>query len=323
MSIYKKNIVSKLNRGISEFLSKDKIAPHIQPILLHKIYPHFSEVKAAWGTMDEGFTVEDLDRMITWFLSRNYVFITPKTILNTVLDETQNYILLTFDEGYYNNLLALPVLEKHQVPVTVYISTGHIKSGKAFWWDVLFRLRSKEGLAKNIIMTEMESLMSLSYQEQENYLIEKFGVDCLKPAGDLDRPMTEEELANFAKHPMIEIGNHTHYHLNMVNYSKEELINSMNESHQYLKDLCGIEPLSFAYPYGNYNEVVLDSMKSMPYKIAFTTVEGKMENKTWINNNKLLMNRKHFVGWINIEDQCYNIYSGYSFLSSIKKKFVG
>lgn len=318
-----KNILKKFNRSISEYLSKDKIVPHIQPILLHKIYPHFSEIKAEWGTMDEGFTVDDLDQMITWFLSRDYIFITPSTILNSKLDELKNYILLTFDEGYYNNLLALPILEKHQVQATFYISTGHIKTGNAFWWDVLFRKRSEQGLAKNRIMEEMGQLMNLNFKQQESYLIEKFGIDCLKPAGDLDRPMNEKELSDFSKHPLVEIGNHTHYHLNMIQYNHEELMESITTAHNFLKEICGEEPISFAYPYGNYNNEVLKTMNELPYKIAFTTVEGKMENHLWINSSKLLLNRKHFVGWINIADQCYNIYSGYSFIGSIKKKLIG
>ena len=105
-----KNLISRINRSVSEMMVKGKIAPHLQPILLHKMYAQRSDIVGEWGTVDEGFTVSDLDRMITWFKSRNYVFIKPSDILNTQLDHSKNYILLTFDEEYYNNFLALPVL---------------------------------------------------------------------------------------------------------------------------------------------------------------------------------------------------------------------
>lgn len=319
----KKNIISKINRTLSEKMVHGKIAPHLQPILLHKLYASKSDIVEEWGTVDEGFTVENLDTMISWFRKRNYHFIRPSDIINTPLDTSMNYILLTFDEGYYNNMLALPVLEKHQVHATFFISTGHIKSGKGFWWDIIYRNRIKQGIAKPEVMKEMDSLMQKSYTEQENFLVKEFGENALQPLGDQDRPMTPAELKTFSEHPLVELGNHTHYHLNMNNYAKQELKNSVLEAHKDLVEMTGKAPLSFAYPYGIYNDEVLEVIREFPYKIAVTTVEEKMQNEQWMNKEKLLLNRKHFVGWIDIEDQCYNIYSGYSLASDIKKKLFG
>ena len=41
--------------------------------------------------------------------------------------------MLTFDDGYYNNHLALPVLEEFDVPALFFISTNHVKQQKCFW----------------------------------------------------------------------------------------------------------------------------------------------------------------------------------------------
>lgn len=297
-----------------------KIIPHLQPILLHKLYASKADIIPEWGTVDEGFTVSDLDTMISWFKKRNYKFIAPSDLAIGSVNLSENYILLTFDEGYFNNKMALPVLEKHGVRATFFISTGQIIAGKGFWWDVLYRNRIKQGIAKAEVMREMESLMGLSYRSQEEYLIAEFGLEALQPAGDQDRPMTPEELKEFASHPLVELGNHTHYHLNMNNYSKQELKESVLRAHKEIEDMTGFSPISFAYPYGNYNSEVLEVMRELPYKIAFTTVEGKIENTQWIEGDKMLLNRKHFVGWIDIQDQCYNIYSGYSLASDIKKR---
>ncbi|MEJ7665168.1 MAG: polysaccharide deacetylase family protein [Hymenobacter sp.] len=55
------------------------------------------------------------------------------------LDPAGKYALITFDDGYFNNHLALPVLRRYGVPATFFISSHHVLSGQAFWWDVVYR----------------------------------------------------------------------------------------------------------------------------------------------------------------------------------------
>jgi peptidoglycan/xylan/chitin deacetylase (PgdA/CDA1 family) len=50
-------------------------------------------------------------------------------------------VAITFDDGYVDNLTtALPLLEKHDAPATVFILTSTIGAGKEFWWDALARV---------------------------------------------------------------------------------------------------------------------------------------------------------------------------------------
>ena len=54
---------------------------------------------------------------------------------------SQPLIAITFDDGYADNLYhALPLLEKHGVPATVFVCTGPVTQGAEFWWDTLERL---------------------------------------------------------------------------------------------------------------------------------------------------------------------------------------
>ncbi|MGC5197186.1 polysaccharide deacetylase family protein, partial [Aphanothece microscopica] len=46
--------------------------------------------------------------------------------------------VVTFDDGYVDNLhTALPLLARHKVPATFYITTGYVGSPREFWWDWL------------------------------------------------------------------------------------------------------------------------------------------------------------------------------------------
>ena len=47
-------------------------------------------------------------------------------------------IVLTLDDGYADNLLeARPLLEKHDVPATVFVAAGCVGRAQGFWWDQL------------------------------------------------------------------------------------------------------------------------------------------------------------------------------------------
>lgn len=68
----------------------------------------------------------------------------------------------------------------------------------------------------------------------------------------------------------IEIGSHTVTHPNLTTISKYQLKKELKQSKSELEDIIEEEVTSFSYPYGHYNEAVIDMCGKTGYKNGCT-----------------------------------------------------
>lgn len=67
-------------------------------------------------------------------------------------------VVITFDDGYMDNLqIAKPLLQRYDIPATVFVSTGKLGQGQEFWWDELDRLLLQPGTLPDTLSLTLNS----------------------------------------------------------------------------------------------------------------------------------------------------------------------
>jgi peptidoglycan/xylan/chitin deacetylase (PgdA/CDA1 family) len=207
-------------------------------------------------------------------------------------------LVLTFDDGYADNLhYALPILEKYQVPATIFVSSGNIGTDKEFWWDELERIifynnkneyyfgpngeyfplttnREKETACQRIRLF----LKNLLPEERDEFLKGMMGeLDADRLPRPINRSVNEKELRKLASSPYITIGGHTVTHNMLSAESKEQQEWEIITSKARIEDIIDNEITVFSYPFGGCDDInghSIESVKKAGYKKAATTSVG-------------------------------------------------
>ena len=186
-------------------------------------------------------------------------------------------VAVTFDDGYVDvHDAALPALEAAEVPATVFISTGHVRSGRAFWWDALARLLgaapadagplelavdgeprvwpAHDAGEREVAFTLVAAWLHALPPETIDAALEAIAAwagagDPFDPA-PADRPMAVDELRRLAASPVVTIGSHGRHHPCLAALAPERQAADLAAAREDLAGWLGHPPAGLAYPYG-------------------------------------------------------------------------
>jgi len=228
------------------------------------------------------------------------------------------HVAVTFDDGYSDNLYeALPLLEAEDISATIFIATGML-DGDGFWIDKLARcLLVDHGypdncmiqVGKNEIKLNLGTLEKRSATHRHLHsilrtlhpdLIEKtisslaavLQIDPTPPNNE--RPLSSQEVAKLASHPLIELGGHTVRHPYLTCLSISEQKWEIETCQDTLKALGAEESAAFAYPFGDHGSHSLITrliVKRSGWHHA--VVAGSRRNRYWLQRFAV---PRHFVG---------------------------
>ncbi len=246
--------------------------PALITYLFHALFADAAQVAADHIAPQQAITVDHFRRFVEHYQRAGYRFVSPDD-LDAGLDPEGRYVMATFDDGYFNNRLALDVLAACDVPAVFFISTGHVKTGRCFWWDVLHRHRHID--AGRTLLARRDELKAMPTDRVEAALREALGDDCLRPIGDVDRPFTPAELRDLAAHRLVHVGNHSVDHAILTAYSDDARREQITGCQRDLHAICGATPTIISYPNGDHDRATLDAAADAGLRWGITVAKHK------------------------------------------------
>lgn len=176
-------------------------------------------------------------------------------------------LALTFDDGYSDFYhFAWPLLKKHQVPATLFVTTKFIAGEQWLWPDKLrFILNSAEKNKSLSTATKTQlhwskiadELLTLT-PKQQNFFLDKLAEEhkINVPALPTEEfsPLTWQQLKTMQDEG-LDIQCHTHSHPILALLNEDELEEELSTSLKLIKENLGKEAWALAYPNGRLEDV--------------------------------------------------------------------
>ena len=163
----------------------------------------------------ETISPERFEQQLRWLSRRRRVVSLEETLTRS---PKENVVAITFDDGYRDNLtIALPLLEKYSLPMTLFVVAGFV---------------------------------------------------------DSDGYLSENELREMARHPLVTIGSHGLWHNNFPSLATDAARFELKESKQILEEIIGEKVDLLAWPYGECNPELERLSGACGYRASWSVWKG-------------------------------------------------
>ncbi len=272
-------------------------------VLFHALYKNRAQVGDRLLAPNQEVTVADFRRFVELMLEYDYTVVSPAQV-DAGLVPGRKYLMITFDDGYFNNTLALDVLEQFRIPAVFFVSTSHVLENKVFWWDGFGRELARSGATRREQDAEIRRIKVTSPGKIEEFLRARYGASVLTPRSDLDRPFSPAELKHFARSQWVHLGNHTLDHAILTSASPGEVTRQVQGCQRALAAIAGQTPIAIAYPNGNYSREVVKASLEAGLRIGVTCLPWRARLPLDGNKCRMTLGRFHFWGGRDIRQQC-------------------
>jgi peptidoglycan/xylan/chitin deacetylase (PgdA/CDA1 family) len=221
------------------------------------------------GELGTGCSTEFLSRAVHAIRASGLEIVSLDQALERIAGPgRRGFVALTFDDGYRDSLTrALPVLEKHDAPFTVYVPTKGITRELDAWWlglraifrqndivviDAMRRRFECPNLQAKMVALRETCAWAAANACSPSALRSTFARYGVSITDLVDRYfLNADELIALSRHPLATIGSHTRSHTALSTLDACEMYSEIRDSQTFLKTLLDRDVRHLAYPFGS------------------------------------------------------------------------
>jgi poly-beta-1,6-N-acetyl-D-glucosamine N-deacetylase len=255
----------------------------------------------------------EFERYIIWLKKKGFKFISTEQMIEYFENKyTLNgcYIWFSFDDGWKSNMELLPVIEKHQVPITIFVTTRPMETG-------YFRDYIERKLRNNLPEPYCKDVELLKNVPEATRLKIDIPLYSIAEREIKKQSLDKYELKKIATHNLVSIGGHTHNHPNLLQCNEKEIIAEIKNNISVIKEETHIDIKIMSIPYNRYNQQAIESIKEAGINYIAISNSGKIT----LNSDFQKLPRNGIAKACFIENCCRMIDFWYPNTAKMKRMF--
>ena len=263
------------------------------------IIPYHMVVDKPNGFYPE-ISIHDFERQVAQ-LSKNYNVISLDEIVERVTrrESLRRCVAITFDDGFKDNYEnAYPILKKHKIPATIFLTTGYVENGTAPWFIKLRYIFMKTEKAHFQLRANDEIISLPMRTRKEKFVASERAMVCLKNSADEKRLLVLDKLCkqlgvnefdglnnlmlnwNQIKEmseSSILFGAHTVNHPILTRISIDAVEKEIRQSKEEINARIEKPVTAFAYPFGKkteYSNKIFELLRKFGFRCSVTSEYG-------------------------------------------------
>jgi peptidoglycan/xylan/chitin deacetylase (PgdA/CDA1 family) len=205
-------------------------------------------------------------------------------------------VVVTFDDGWRDNYVnARPILEKYEVPATIFLPTDFIGTGEYFWFLKLgyllghhnFSAEQLDGIIANATETENSTEIAIDSNNANEFIesVKRFGEPTINriiagleatagvtfPYASSETMMLDWDEVRKMNSGLFDFGSHGQGHQILTLMDENEVLAEMVSSKAIIEKELGESVTLFSYPNGDYNDRVISMAMQAGYEAAVST----------------------------------------------------
>jgi peptidoglycan/xylan/chitin deacetylase (PgdA/CDA1 family) len=211
----------------------------------------------------------------------------------------QPSVVVTFDDGYRDLFAqALPILQRYEIPATIYLTVGAVETGEVAWYDRVFlALKHASGSSLEFNLEDCQprrfdlsgthqrfcaaveiiaGLRSLPDSQRRQLCVDLEERVQLPPAELKDRMLSWNQVRSMQSAGVF-FGCHTMTHPVVSRLTAPDMEVELVESKELMEKRIGEPVLDFAYPFGKPSDCGKKARQVLDragYRSAVTTAKG-------------------------------------------------
>lgn len=262
-------------------------------LLYHNIIPDNSPLERY--CVGQALLQSVFERQIKWLIEHYKIVSLTEYLASPCYPKRDGLkrIAITFDDGFDIAFQCIyPFIVRNAIPVTIFITTGHLERGNLLWFSYLkalcfenqykFLEVNQATFWLNTLEQKIHGWNNLRAYAREDgdpvgfcrKLSERYPIDAT--VSSTYQGMTYEQIKLAVNSGLFELDAHTIIHPYLTGLSKKEQEQEIIGSKRALYALTGQPVRYFAYPGGEYDQTTLEIVNQGGYEGAFAIIPQKL-----------------------------------------------